>query len=268
MKKLLLAVAFTVSMLAGAQNYPGENIELIAGKEITVLHTDSNQKHGYQNFFTDEKMKKTYKGKQGFSDYAALVGKTFKVASYEPYTNNIGVKRYKVKLENAETGTLYLDYDTQYSHTFPFEVKGGLAYPEGFFCNKAAEKKSDNNDRRYDFPYINGVLLSYYTADTFQYMIFTINVPAGKTFPATLLKGATLTFDNGETIDRPELVLPINNSDNGLVASAVFGLLATKNEKEINLFKNHQLVDIQLNKYTRKFKEGFTLQEYVKCATK
>lgn len=62
MKKLLLVMAFALTLFANAQNFPGESVELLSGRELKVLPVDAGlQKYGYDHFYADATLDKRYK---------------------------------------------------------------------------------------------------------------------------------------------------------------------------------------------------------------
>jgi len=271
MKKLLLLAALAFSLAVNAQNFPGELVQLLEGKELKVSPlSEPLQKYGYRGFYTDDKLKKVYKEKSNVTPYEKLQGKTFKFVSYEAY-KDFGTPKYKLKIDNTETGALYFEYDPRYSNKFPFEVIGGITFPSGYFCEKAVEKKTEGDkSRKYDLPVADGITLSYFRDESFKFMFLTINTPSDIALAKdAIARGVTLTFDNGKTIDMPDEQLKFATGPTGkTVLSALIGFIIYKNEAEIELLKNHKLVKIKLYKTERDFSEGYTLKEYVKCATK
>src|SRR4030042_3245393 len=106
MKKIFFIGILISSLNIFAQNFPGQHPELLVSKEIKVTDLEVDlQKFGYDGFYKDSNLKIEYASLKGIaSKYSALVGKVFKVISCEPYINIIGINKFKLKLENTETG--------------------------------------------------------------------------------------------------------------------------------------------------------------------
>ena len=161
MKKIILLLAFFTTIASKAQNFPADHIELLEGKELKVMPLpESSQPYGYRNFYSDSKLKKVYKEKKHSTPYNVLVGKVFKVLSYEPYLNLIGQQRYKLKLENEDTGILYYEYDPSFEYDFNFEVIGGLVFSEEFYCEQIMEKSTSTIEQYLETPMKDGVQLT------------------------------------------------------------------------------------------------------------
>lgn len=266
MKKIMLFTAFLFTVLVNAQDFPGEKIELLTNKQLKVKPVEeASQKYGYRGFFKDEKLQNIYKKKGYTTQYTELVGKVFNVVSFEPYRNSIQEKKFKLKIESKETGVLYFDYDPKYSHTFPFEVIGGLQYPEGFYCDAMLEKETnDANKRKYEFPFVNGIQLIKTVDPKHTFVFAVINVPSADKEPAGVIRrGVTVTFDNGGTIELPEE--KISSDDNGAGGTVYRAIIGFRDPAHAKLLKENKIVKIKLNKFERNFSEGATLQEYAKC---
>jgi hypothetical protein len=269
MKRFLLLMAFAVSVTVGAQNYPGEKVELLKDKQLKVLPVEQSlQKYGYKGFYSDEKLKKVYKEKDYATAYDKLVNKVFKVESFEPYKNSLGDTKYKLKLTNPDAGTLYFDYDTKYSHTFPFEVVGGLTFPEGYFCEMEAEKESATAGvRYYEFPVQDGFRISHYVAKSLNSISVKINTPLDvKLESGTLLRGVTLVLENGSKVEFPDAEVKVSPRTGGSLLTGMIVLVLS--DAKVNLLKEHKITQIIQNKYPREFSEGFTVREYIKCLAK
>ncbi|MDV6169542.1 hypothetical protein R1T16_13990 [Flavobacterium sp. DG1-102-2] len=269
MKKIMLLFALLLSINSFAQNYPGEKVELLVGKTIRVIPKDESlQKYGYTDFFKDPDFQKNYKKSGTSTPYAELAGKEFKVVSFENFIAGRSTKKTRLVLENPETGTLYFNYNSISPNTFPFEVIGGLEYPEGHFCSNIEPVKAEPYEPGGKFyatkKRTDGVLLYGYKGQH-ENITFKINYSTGEErFKTVKQKGITLTFDNGEIISRPDdEVLPDSDGNNVLSAS-IMVLEAHK----LKLIKEHSVVSIKVGKYEIKYKEGFALKEYIKCMLK
>jgi len=262
----MLLLALCLSFAANAQNFPGEKIELLNGKNLKVLPiAGASQKYGYKDFYTDADLKNIYK-KEGYSTpYDLLVGKEFKVVSYEPYKSYNEIK-YKLLIENPETGKLYFDYNPKYSFTFPFEVIGGLAYPEGFFCESIVEKKGNvvkQGDKWYEAPMEMGIQLSRYKGQLNPvYMKITFSTDAIYDEKVTM-KGYSIIFENGKTITKPakQLISYAGSSGTSIITTDIDFYEAN----ELKLLKEQKIKSIKLDKFEKVVENGFTLKEYAKC---
>jgi len=109
-------------------------------KTVTIVETTDSKFIGYGRFFSDENLKKPYKrSEEGsiHSDRQALFGREFKVVSVDSFLNWKKVYEHKFKLQDNAGETIYYNYDKEnaFAWNFPFEVKGGLDLPEGFYCD-------------------------------------------------------------------------------------------------------------------------------------
>lgn len=267
MKKIILLLAFLLGLSAFAQNFPGEEIGLLKGRTLKVLpKEESLQKFGFLYFYTDANLKKVYKKSEASTPYDVLVGKEFKVLSYEAYSTSRNVK-YKLLLENPQTGKLYFDYDPTNSYHFHFEVIGGLVYPEGFFCGQVYEKDmraTNSPGRWYETPVTEGIQPTLCKHDRDNTFLVSINVPTSERYVSGILKrGYTITFDNGGTITRPDEQL---KSKEGPTGKLVIGLITViSNTEDLKLLQENKIVKVKLHNYENTIANGFTLREYFKC---
>lgn len=265
MKKIMLLLTFIVTAIAGAQNFPGEMVELLDGKELRVIPLElSSQKYGYREFFTDSNLKKIYKKDSYSTKHDALADKVFKVVSYEPY-NSYGTRKYKIQIENPDTGKLYYNYNPKFSSGFPFEVIGGLNYPEGYFCDLIKEVESSvENSRAYEFPMADGLqVIAYKWNDKRQTVLVSITLPTEKKFDSdAIVRGIELTLENGQKIVREDEILRL--VDNSAGTTALTKIISLP-ESDIELLTMHKIVKVKLNKFEETYKDGLTLQEYIKC---
>lgn len=251
-----------VTAIAGAQNFPGKMVELLDGKQLRVKPLEkSSQKYGYREFYTDSDLKKVYKKGDSNTKYSALADKVFNVVSYEPY-NSYGSKKYKIQIENPDTGKLYYDYDPRFSTSFPFEVIGGLAYPDGFFCDQIKEESPVGDAKRYQFKFADGVQIIQ-LKDTENNIYANINLPVNNEIAYNItLTGAVLELENGQSINVPSQ--KISHKENG-AGGTVINALITLTDEHTDLLKEHKLLKIKFDKYERTYDDGLTLQEYIKC---
>ncbi|WP_159799284.1 hypothetical protein [Flavobacterium sp. MK4S-17] len=268
MKKIMSLVAVLCTFLSFGQNFPGEKVDLLTNKQVKVKPVkESSRQYGYEGFYKDEDLKKVYEKKKGYnSDYDALVDKVFTVVSFEPY-DKYGTQKFKIKLENSETGTLYYDYNPKFSSMFPFEVIGGLDYPENFFCDRITETETnDESTRRYEFPYADGIRLIKSVSE-FTFIFAIINVPnKNKEVEGAIRRGVVIEFDNGEKIVMSDEKL--KHAPNGAGGTVYTGIIGLRDEKDLKLLQERQIVKVKLDKFERDYTEGFTLREYAKCFLK
>ncbi|MHA3787458.1 hypothetical protein ACX0HA_04545 [Flavobacterium hauense] len=266
MKKIIMLLALFMSLGAFAQNFPGENVELLKDKTLKVLpKEESLQKYGYRDFYKDADLKKVYEKEGTSTAYKALVGKEFKVVSYESYICGGRYTKYKMLVENAETGKLYFDYDTKYSNSFPFEVIGGLNYPKDFFCNKIYEKEmKESTDRWYEAPVEEGIQPTISKSARADFFFLNINQPTGEKFQSGIVRrGLEITFANGSTISMPDEEL--KSAANPYGNLTVTALVSIYKPADLKLLQESKIVSVKLNKYGSDVKNGLTLQEYFKC---
>lgn len=269
MKKLSLILFCIISanIFSLAQNYPGQDVELLVGKEIRVKEMDESlQKYGYDGFYKDDNLKKKFACCQNYkSKYKDLVNKTFKVLSFEPYSNSIGTNKFKLKIENSETGIIYFDYSPEFEHSFPFEVIGGLNYPEGFLCKHIEETKDKFTDKvTYNSP-INEDIILYKVYDKGIESIFMRISVYGSTVNVNKT-GVIILLENGEKVEKPnaEIKTEVSKFSKGYSYSTFIKL----EEKDIEKLIQSPITDVRLYIYDGVIKNGLKISEYLKCLTK
>jgi len=274
MKKIILVFALVFGLTASAQNYPGENVVLLKDKTLKVTpKKEELQKYGYSLFYKDDKLQKNYKKSGTSTPYDALVGKEFKVTAIEPYKNPyMKYTKYKLVLDNPETGKLYYDYDPVSEGNYNFEVIGGLEFPDGHFCKSVTlsdEKPIKPEGVWYKtLKKIEGISLSAYIdkkREDETFLIFFINLNTGeKQFQTEIQKGVTLVFDNGEIMSRSyEEIKPDNDGSN--VLSTAFYVF---NAADLKFIQEHSIVAVKVGKFEDKIKNGYTIREQIKCMLK
>jgi hypothetical protein len=261
--------AFLLGLSAFAQNFPGKKIELLKDKTLKVLpEEESLQRFGYRGFYTDHDLQNVYRKEGTTTLYSALAGKEFKVISYEEFRMGFNNEYlfYKLLIENPETGKLYFKYNPEYSHTFPFEVIGGLAYPEGFFCESIVEEKGNvvkEGDRWYEAPMDRGIKLSRYKGQLNPIYI-QVNVPTDVAHDETIVRrGYVITFENGKTIAKPTKELISFKGPTG--KTVITTDINLYEESELKLLKEQKIKSVKLDKFEMNLENGFTLREYAKC---
>lgn len=263
MKKIFFALFCTLSINAFAQSmdYPGESIEMLEGKELKVKPLrEGFQEYGYKGFFTDDKLKKTYKGKSYATKYEALVNKVFKVVSYKPNYGN-----YIITLENAETGTLYFKYDKTHDFDYNFEVVGGLTFPEGFFCNyNIIDKKWDSVNVKHYYvshtPCKEDICLY---ESSLQYTLYVL-ITAPSDRKETGLKGLKLTLANGKEVLFPEAEITVESASSQYNYRAQVSVTMA----QLQLLKESPMVKKLVGNKEKQIEEGKLIMEYIKCLAK
>ena len=276
MKKTILLLSVFFTTVSFSQNFPGKEIQLLLNKELRVLPVDSSlQKYGYDHFYTSDKFggyegptKWKYECCESYnSKYKSLVGKTFKVLSYEPYKTIIGEDKYKMKIENSEIGILYFDYGMKYDFDFPFEVVGGLELPPDFYCrNIKTSFDKFTGETKYDTEISDGVTLEKVEKDGAKKIYLYIRV-SGATISIGE-KGATLLLENKKRIERPNEPVDVKTSSSTYSSSYVYSVFMELTNDEINLLKENNITDVRLYVYDREIKYGTRIKEYLKCLTK
>lgn len=266
-KKVILFIATLFSTISYCQVFPGDLIELLSNKELKVLSKDESlQKYGYDDFYKDEKLKIKFDCCESYnSKYKSLVGKIFKVISYESYNNIIGALKYKLKIENLETGILYFDYDPKYDFKFPFEVVGGLTLPEGFYC-KGIEQTTDKftGEIKTTTDYSEGICFVKVEKDKKRKLYLAIN-ETGATLNVGQ-KGLILLLENNKRIDKPEATIDVkpSSSSSGYIYSAFVEL----SDADLNLLITNRITDNRLFIYDGTIRNGEKLKEILKCLIK
>lgn len=247
-----------------AQNFPGKDVELLVGKEIKVLpKAVSLQEYGYDGFYKDSNLRRKYACCQSYnSKYKALENKIFKVISYEPYTNSIGTNKFKLLIENEETGQIYFDYSSEFEHSFPFEVIGGLDFPEGYLCKYIEETKDKFDNKityRSPFPAPIEFIKVKNKEQVFTFMrisVYGSTVNLGKT-------GVIILLENGEKIEKSDAKIDTDVSNYG--KGYDYSAFITLTDEDIMKLKSNLITDVRLYIYDRSIKDGVILKEYLKC---
>jgi hypothetical protein len=264
MKKLILFSLIVLSNISYGQNFPGYNLDLLLGKELKVKEkSEALQKFGYSEFYTDDSLKTHYDCCETVDNtkYLSLVGKSFKMVSYEAYQDIAGVTKFKVKIDNSETGTLVFDYDPRFEYSFPFEVVGGIQYPVDFYCRDilySVDKFS--GEVSFSSPHAPIEFYKVIKGSSSKTQI------ALHTYGSQLVlntKGITILLENGFKIDRPEVKVSVSavKCAAGYMYSAFFDL----NENELKLLASNKITDFRLYIYEESVPMGNKLMEYLKC---
>ncbi len=267
--KILLIGLLLLSNVVFGQNFPGKDVELLLNKELRVLPKHpSLQKFGYEHFYINDKFDGSIINKENNvyeccemfnSKYLRLVGKIFKVLSLEPYKDDIGQDKFKLKMQSDSAGIIYFDYNPKYDFQFPFEVIGGLNAPEGFYC-QGIKNKTDKftGETQYDTEMIDGI--------TFQKSgnkIYLYCVSSGPTVNVNK-KGLIFLLQNNKRINRPEATIDVKVVEDFFAYSAFIEL----SNDEIELLSENNITDERLYIYDREIKDGTKLRAYLKCLAK
>lgn len=255
MKKIIFsALSVFMSLIALAQDYPGKQVQLLLNKELKVREIKpSMQNYVYEDFLTSPEVthKNIYKGdKNRRTPYNELVGKTFKVAEIIPYKEN-----FMLKLENADTGTLYFNYSPKYASGFKFDVIGGL--PTEFYCG--------NIESAYGgaliTPPVMGVILRKEAIAGKQTVMITAVVFGDEA--EVNKKGMIITLENGKTIVKP-------NAPVDLTVQNGFRYMASESltNADLKLLSESPIAKIKLFKFSEEFKDLGPIMHYAKCMLK
>lgn len=263
MKKLLVVALMAVSGLIHAQNFPGEDVELLVGKELKVIPQSS--KMGYSYFFSDEALRKIYKEKGNYTPHDKVAGKVFKVVSYEPLRND----KYKLTLQNSETGTIYYQYSSKYPLAFKFEVIGGLTYPDGYACKKATKRDASaigDDVESLEYPEIEGIKVST-LKDGKSMNFFSIYVKYKNMEYQSGMYGLTIELENGQKLNFNETVKEYGQGGNLEKGIGVMVTIPVEDDKS-EMLKSNKIVKVTIGGLEMQIKEGIKIQEFIKCATK
>jgi hypothetical protein len=141
MKKALLVACMLLGFLGTAQeHFPNKTPKLLIGKEVTIVESlNSSILGGYSYVYSDPVLSTAYMPTEKNSrstKVSALLGREFKVTavdSVKPLYDD--EKRCRISLEATDGLKLYYKYDYRATFDYPFEVKGGLDVPPGFYCD-------------------------------------------------------------------------------------------------------------------------------------
>lgn len=282
-KSILIITIIFFNNLIFAQSFPEDNPELLLNRVVKPkVISETLQQYAYKNFFlefdienkqftADVKKNKPFPSGPTYSlvsDYSKLVGKEFKVVEiYEMKPKySYSKKEYALKLENAEIGVIYYNYDPRFEHTFELEVVGGLIYPEVFFCSKITnEKDKFENKETFYTPAEKGVSFVKVVENGVTIIYLSIHV-YGNTLNVGE-KGLYILFDDGSKYVNAEVKIDVKTSNgSGYDYSAFIRLtpddlknFSTKNMTDKRAYIYDGVID----------KEASTkIKEYLKCLMK
>jgi hypothetical protein len=266
MRALIIVVClFSLGFTAYSQNFPGGDIDLLEGKQLLVKEKDPRlHEFGFENFYSDPSKLKIYSpidDNRYNTKYESLVAKTFTVASTHKSEVSYNPD-YTLILENPEIGTLYYTYDPKFEFNFPFEIVGGLEYPEGYLC-KDIETRVDKFDGRTTFysPMVDGISFTKVKGDTDRTYLSmttqssTVNVN---------VKGVIILLQNGDKINLPdeEIDTKVHSGRGGGFDYTAFIALT---DEQIEQLKAQAITDFRLYIYDKTVKEQNKVMDYLKC---
>jgi hypothetical protein len=265
MKKIFIICFIISSISLFGQDYPGMDVNLLIGKELKIKEmTETTKQYGYSDFYKDTNLQIKYNCHQDYkSNYDCLFGKTFKLISHEKYNDLFSHEKFKFQIENSETGIIFYDYDPnpKYAPLFPFEVIGGINFPDGYYCKEIEESKDKFEDKTtYRSPTKNGINFIKVKRGNLANTYLSIQV-TGSTVNVNG-KGVTILFDNGKKILKPnqEIDCDVNKYGDGYIYSAFIPL----DKIDIDMLKQGKLTDARLYIYDTTI-NGDILFEYFKC---
>lgn len=266
MKQIIIFVFILISFISISQNFPDKHVELLLGKELKVKEDIKYKGSGYNDFYNDSNFIMTnhlYPTKYFLeTQYDSIVNKSFNLISFYPYLDKHDKQRYKLKLQNNRIGIVYYDYDPTFDFDFPFEVIGGLTYPEGFFCDKI-EVITDkfNGETRINSP-IRGVFFSKVKKGKESSTYLFLRTP-GSTVNVNI-KGVIILLENGFKIEKPNAKIDVEVGGQNFLYSTLIEL----NETDIKLLTSNKMTDYRLYIYDNTIRYGNELIEYIKCISK
>lgn len=259
MKKIIFsALSVFMSLIAWAQDHPGEQVQLLLNKELKVSEIHPGlQSLGYRDFLTTPEVtyKNIYKSdKDGNTPYNELVGKIFKVTQIIPYKDE-----FMLKLENAETGTIYYKYSPRNAVGFDFNVIGGL--PTEFYCGKIESKNNGGYPALYTPPIKGSMLIKETVGGKPNVMIRAL--VRGDTVEVNK-KGMIITLENGKMINKPLADIDVSATSD----KSRYTTVASLTNAELKLLSESPIVRMKLGSFSENFNDLGTMMYYAKCFLK
>jgi len=257
---LFLFILFATTGYTQSQ-FPAGHPEILLNKNVKITELAATlQEYGYRDFHKNEEMKITDKAIK----HSQLAGKDFRVASVEPY-EKYGKKKFKIKLESAENGIYFYDYDPRYDHNYNLFVEGGITLPEGIYCEDiTTETDKFNGDVKTYTPYSEGIALIKNAKAGKTTIYLSIN-EIGSTLNVGK-KGLILLLENGKKIERPDASVDVKVESGG--KGYVYSVFITLTQEEIKLLSENSITDNRLYIYDGTIKNGIKIKEYLKCLLK
>lgn len=244
MKNFTLLIALFFSLIITAQDHPGKRPELLLGKEVTIIdlsdnyYSDLSKEKGYQRFYIDKKLYDTYKeNSKRNTEYRALFNKTFTITNVEPATSKYLGNYHIITLESPDL-VLYHEYFDD--EPYYFKVKGGLEYPDDFYCDYIIEKAdTDNGTTDYIIEPYDGLSLTKVKGKLNGYLLKASMIKA----TLDTANGVTFILENGATITRPSLT-PLKSVTH--TGSYEYTRQIELTKQELELLKSHKITHVQL----------------------
>ncbi|MFK7049894.1 hypothetical protein V3Q77_08330 [Flavobacterium davisii] len=250
----LLLVFF--ASLGNAQEYPGDAIELLVGKQLKILPSESDyiKKEGYSNFHksTDFSFNTSVKAK--YNDY---VNKVFTLKSVTPIKKrgNLG-KTFALELVDGKK-TYYYSYETWTKMFWIFEVVGGFEYPVNYWC-KDIEKREDKFTSK-----------TSYISPTEKHVYFLeedgqvyISLKAHGNIPKVGAKGVIILLEDGK-IEKPNADITVSYNH-----SYDYTAFIKLTKEDILLLQSKKITAYRLYIFDFELENGDLYKEYLKCLIK
>ncbi|RYY30908.1 MAG: hypothetical protein EOP46_21165 [Sphingobacteriaceae bacterium] len=258
MKKFTLLLLFFSLAVMAQESFPYKRPILMLNKTVTVVKLYSSEKDGYRDFYSDVKRTTHYKaGNEVRTPSDELFGKEFKVVSIDS-TLSYNKKYYEYMFGLQGTETFYYAYSPRIPpEIYPFEVKGGLDLPEGFYCDFVEKSK-------YDY---TAHITEIWLRQSYDYGTTKNQTSATFTFfdkfALTGIKSMTLLLENNKTIEQKI------NETYGSPQSKEFKYNFTimLEDKDIELLKANKLIGVKLKDKVHTFHPGtgVSLSGILKC---
>lgn len=264
MKQIYLTALFIFSSLSMLAQFPGHNVSLFNNAELIVNDvSETSRKYGYSGFYKKETMSpmEIYASRNYMTPYESVANKVFKVLEVKPYTDSFGRKKYALKLENAETGIIYYDYNPELETTYPFGFVSAVNLPADFYCKDFA-RDTDSGVTTIVSPYEDGMLFTKFKEKKGSLYYMESNVYSKNLNNAP--EGLIITLENGKTIDYPAETVKVKSKDGWYVYSAYTEL----KEADVALLLQSKMKTVKLDDFEATIHEAVKLQEYLKCLKK
>ncbi|MXN91292.1 hypothetical protein GR160_08625 [Flavobacterium sp. Sd200] len=202
MQKFMFFIVLLCSLSGNAQiNYPGTMPELLKGKTVKVISTKTAENLGYPDFYTNITSEQTErympaKSASLYTEATALRGQTFKVTAIDKITR-FGEVKTRLTLEGANSLKLYYIYNEKFDYGYPFEVIGGLAVPDGFYCRDKTVHKGQFGTTEEVATGDGSSVSKDIDSDGTTYAVYLILFGARRVNPVS---EATLVLEKGETL--------------------------------------------------------------------
>jgi len=266
MKKITTIVVLLCSLFMHAQeNFPNKNPELLLGKEVKIISTiqSKHEKLGYDDFYTDETLRNYYEPishNSSFTKEGALLGKTFNVTDIKDVSTP-DFKWVRVKLEGEDGLTLYYRYNFR-PNSYPFEVKGGLTLPDGFYCN-IIEETINPESQNFKALVDNGtwVTKDVEKGQSKYYITFAIFLPKD----SKPLESATLLLEGQKTITvKTGLIIPEFHDGN----MYKYNFTVFLNKQNLALIAANKVTGVRVGEQVAPIAQGQKIQGVIKCLSK